>query len=140
MDQSLHGRLSYVVSFDDGGLLVLIAIDDQTRLPTKVEFLDDDPVYGDVQNELFFDDWRPVGALKFPFKLTYRVNGQVVMVEHIDSIENDIDLRGIDFSVPEDLSQIDTGNDRRGRSSSHWVWRRIAWPVPLMKTKCALSD
>src|SRR5215813_13354203 len=61
MDQTIRGRLNDVVSFDDGGLFVVMAIDDQTRLLTKVEFLDDDPVYGDVQNELFLDDWRQVG-------------------------------------------------------------------------------
>ncbi len=131
LDQSIRGRVNEVVSFDDGGLHVLIAVDDQTRLPTKVEFLDDDPVYGDVQNELFFDDWRRVGPLKFPFELTYRVNGQVVMVEHIDSVENDLDMSKVDFSVPEDLSQIDASDDRRGRFSSHWVWRRIALASPI---------
>ncbi len=130
-DQTIRGRPSEVVSFDDNGLFVLVAVDDQTRLPTKAEFLDDDPVSGDVQNELFFDDWRPVGAMKLPFELTYRVNGQVVMVEHVDSIENDIDLSKVNFTVPENLSQIDTGDDRRGRYSSHWVWRRIALASPI---------
>jgi glyoxylase-like metal-dependent hydrolase (beta-lactamase superfamily II) len=131
VDQTIRGRPNDVVSFDDGGLFVLMVIDDQTRLLTKVEFLDDDPVYGDVQNELFFDDWRQVGGMKLPFEMTYRVNGQVVMVEHVDSIENDIDLSKVNFSVPEDLSQIDTGDDRRGRYSSHWVWRRIALASPI---------
>jgi glyoxylase-like metal-dependent hydrolase (beta-lactamase superfamily II) len=84
-----------------------------------------------VQNELFFDDWRQVGKLKLPFELTYRVNGQVVMVEHIDSIENDGDLSGVDFTVPEDLSQVDTNDDRRGRFSSQWLWRRMALASPL---------
>jgi glyoxylase-like metal-dependent hydrolase (beta-lactamase superfamily II) len=108
-----------------------MAIDEQTRLLTKVEFLDDDPIYGDTQNELFFDDWRPVGKLKLPFELTYRVNGHVVMVEHIDTIENDVDLSGVDFTVPEDLTAVDEGNYGRGRHSSHWLWRRIALASPL---------
>ncbi|MBI3245710.1 MAG: MBL fold metallo-hydrolase [Deltaproteobacteria bacterium] len=130
-DQSLRGYLNYTISFDDGGLLAIIAIADQTRLPTKVEFLEDDPIYGDVQNELFFDDWRQVGTLKLPFKLTYRVNGRVVMTELIDAIENDVDLNGVDFTVPEELAQVDDGDDRRGRYSSHWLWRRIALASPL---------
>lgn len=131
VDQLIRGRSNYVVSFDDGGLLVILAIDDQTRLLTKAEFLEDDPIYGDVENELFFDDWRQVGKFKLPFELTYRVNGQVVMVEHIDSIENDIDLSSVDFTVPEDLSQVDTDDDRRGRYSSQWLWRRMALASPL---------
>lgn len=131
VDQMIRGRPNYVVSFDDGGLLVVLAIDDQTRLLTKAEFLEDDPIYGDVQNELFFDDWRQVGKLKLPFEWTYRVNGHVVMVEHIDSIENDVDLSGVDFAVPEELASVDTEDDRRGRYSSQWLWRRMALASPL---------
>jgi glyoxylase-like metal-dependent hydrolase (beta-lactamase superfamily II) len=130
-DQMIRGRPQYVISFDDGGLLVILAIDDQTRLLTKVEFLEDDPIYGDVQNELFFEEWRQVGKFQLPFALTYRVNGHVVMVEHVDAVENDVDLSGVDFTVPEDLALVDTGDDRRGRYSSQWLWRRIALASPL---------
>lgn len=141
-DQMIRGRPNIVVSFDDGGLLVIMAIDEQTRLLTKVEFLDSDPVYGDTQNELFFDDWRQVGTLKMPFELTYRVNGHVVMVEHIDTIENDIDLSDVDFTVPEDLAEVDERDDSRGRHSSHWLWRRIALASPLdeEQTKVELTE
>ena len=130
-DQMLYGHLHYVISYDDGGKFVILAIDAQSRLLTKVEFLEDDPLYGDIQNELFFTDWRQVGALKLPFKLTYRVNGQVMMTERIDSIENDIDLGSVNFSVPEDLAHTDPGDGRRGEHSSHWIWRRIALASPL---------
>ena len=141
-DQSIRGRPNIVVSFDDGGALVIMAIDEQTRLLTKVEFLDDDPIYGDTQNELFFTDWRKVGNLKLPFELLYRVHGQVVMLEYIDSIENDIDLSQVDFTVPEDLSQVDIVDDRRGRFSSHWLLRRIALASPLdeEQTKVNLTE
>lgn len=131
VDQLIRGRPNHVVSFDDGGLLVILAIDEETRLLTKAEFLEDDPIYGDVENELFFDDWRQVGKLKLPFELTYRVNGHVVMVEHVDSVENDVDLSNVDFTVPEELSQVDTEDDRRGRYSSQWLWRRMALASPL---------
>lgn len=131
MDQMIHGRPHYVVSYDDNGQLVIMAIDAQSRLLTKVEFLEDDPLYGDTHNELFFADWRPVGVFKLPFDLTYRVNGQTVMTERIDAIENDIDLGPVDFSIPEDLVQADTGDGRRGEQSSHWLWRRVALASPL---------
>lgn len=131
MDQVIRGRQHYVVSYDDYGQLVILAIDAETRLLRKVEFLEDDPIYGDTQNELFFDDWRQVGASKFPFSLTYRVNGRVVMTEQIDSIENDVDLKPADFMIPEELAQIDTSDGKRGERSSQWVWRRIALASPL---------
>jgi glyoxylase-like metal-dependent hydrolase (beta-lactamase superfamily II) len=131
MDQMIQGRSHYVVSYNDNGQLVVIAIDGQSRLPSKVEFLEYDPLYGDTQNELFFADWRQVGVLKLPFSLTYRVNGQVVMTEQIDSIENDVDLAAVDFTVPEEFTQADAGDGRRGLQSSHWLLRRIALASPL---------
>jgi len=131
MDQTIRGRQHYVISYDDHGQLIILVIDAETRLLRKVEFLEDDPIYGDMQNELVFDDWRQVGAVKLPFSLTYRVNGTVVMTEQIDSIENDVDLKPADFKVPEELSQVDTSDGKRGERSSQWVWRRIALASPL---------
>lgn len=130
-DQMIYARSQYVVSYDDGGHFVIVALDAQSRLLTKVEFLEDDPLDGDTNNELFFADWRQVGALKLPFELTYRVNGHVVMTEHIDSIENDIDTSSVDFAIPEDLAQTDTTDGRRGEQSSQWILRRIALTSPL---------
>jgi glyoxylase-like metal-dependent hydrolase (beta-lactamase superfamily II) len=131
MDQVIRGRKHYVVSYDNQGQQVIMALDGDTRLLTKVEFLEDDPIYGDTQNELFFSDWRQVGVLKLPFELLYRVNGQEVMVEHIDSIENDVELKPEDFTIPEVLAQVDQNDGRRGDFSSQWLLRRVALGSPL---------
>ena len=103
MDQTIHGRRQVVVSFNDNTQLVLLAIDSETRLLTKVVFVEDDPLYGDVQNEVFFSDWRQVGKLKLPFERIYRVDGQTIMVEHVEAIQNDVDLSHVDFTIPEEI-------------------------------------
>lgn len=130
MDQIIHDRRQVVVSFTDNDQLVVLAIDAETRLLTKVVFVEDDPLYGDVQNEVFFDDWRQVGKLRLPFEWTYRVNGRVVMVEHVDAIENDVDLASVDFAIPDDIDfpvePTDGWQGERGEHSSHWVLRRLA--------------
>ncbi len=131
MDQVVRGRKHYVVSYDTQGQQVILVIDGDSRLLTKVEFLEDDPIYGDTQNELFFSDWRQVGALKLPFELLYRVNGQEVMIEHVDSIENDVALKPEDFAIPETLAQVDQNDGRRGVYSSQWLLRRVALGSPL---------
>lgn len=131
MDQVIRGRKHYVISYDNQGQQVILALDGDSRLLTKAEFLEDDPIYGDIQNELFFSDWRQVGALKLPFELLYRVNGQEVMVEHIDSIENDVELKSEDFIIPEALAQVDQNDGRRGDVSSQWLLRRVALGSPL---------
>jgi glyoxylase-like metal-dependent hydrolase (beta-lactamase superfamily II) len=53
------------------------------------------------------------------------------MVEHIDSVENDIDLARVDFTLPDDLTEADPGDGRRGEQSSHWLLRRLALGSPL---------
>ncbi len=126
MDQTIHGRRQVVVSFDDNGQLVLLAIDAETRLLTKVVFIEDDPLHGDVQNEVFYAGWRQVGKLKLPFELTYRVHGQTVMVEHIEVIQNDLDLFEVDFVIPEEIPQPEEWDGERGERSSHWVHRQVA--------------
>ncbi|MBI3301950.1 MAG: MBL fold metallo-hydrolase [Deltaproteobacteria bacterium] len=42
-----------------------------------------------------------------------------------------MDLGAVDFAIPEDLTQADPGDGRRGEQSSHWLWRRIALASPL---------
>jgi glyoxylase-like metal-dependent hydrolase (beta-lactamase superfamily II) len=131
MDQMIRGRKQIVVAYDNQGQQVIMTMDGESRLLTKVEFLETDPIHGDIQNELFFDDWRQVGALKLPFELLYRVNGQEVMVEHIDSIENDVEFKPEDFTIPEELARVDPNDGRRGELSSQWLLRRVALGSPL---------
>ncbi len=130
MDQTIQGRRQVVVSFNDNTQLVVLAIDAETRLLTKVVFVEDDPLYGDVQNEVFFADWRHVGKLKLPFERIYRVNGQTIMVEHLEVIQNDIDLSQVDFAIPEEIEYPEEWDGARGEHSSHWVFRQIAQGRP----------
>ena len=131
LDQTIHGRRQVVVSFNDNTQLVLLAIDSETRLLTKVVFVEDDPLYGDVQNEVFFADWRQVGKLKLPFERTYRVDGQTIMVEHIELIQNDIDLSRVDFAIPEEIAHPEEWDGARGEQRSHRVLRQIAQGRPV---------
>lgn len=142
MDQTIHGRRQVVVSFNDNTQLVLLAIDSETRLLTKVVFVEDDPLYGDVQNEVFFADWRRVGKLRLPFERTYRVDGQTIMVEHVEVIQNDVDLSQVDFTIPEEIEQPEEWDGARGEQSSHWVLRQIAQghPVDTPASGVALRD
>ena len=142
MDQTIHGRRQVVVSFNDNTQLVLLAIDSETRLLTKVVFVEDDPLYGDVQNEVFFSDWRQVGKLKLPFERIYRVNGQTIMVEHIEAIQNDVDLSQVDFTIPDEIEHPEEWNGARGEQRSHWVLRQIAQgrPADTIDSTLALRD
>jgi len=141
-DQIIRGRQHYVLAFTDRGQQVLLVLDAETRLLRKVIFLEDDPVAGDTQNELFFDDWRQVGAVKFPFSLRYRVNGIDVATETVDTLENDVDTKDTDFEIPEELQQIDPNDGSWGEWRSLWVLRRIALASPLddLQTNVQLTE
>ena len=143
MDQTIRGRRHVVVSFTDNDQLVVLAIDAETRLLAKVGFVEDDPLYGDVQNEVFFDDWRQVGKLMLPFEMTYRVNGQTVMVEHVDEIENDADLTSVDFSIPDDVDFPDEmgaeWQGERGEYGSHRILRRLALGLPAATPRAGVG-
>ena len=141
-DQIVKGRQHYVIAYTDRGQQVLLLLDAETRLLRKVTFLEDDPIAGDTQNELLFDDWRQVGAIKLPFSLQYRVNGLDVATEKIDTIENDIEVKEADFEIPEDLKQIDPNDGSWGERRSLWLLRRIALASPLdeLQTQVQLTE
>jgi glyoxylase-like metal-dependent hydrolase (beta-lactamase superfamily II) len=141
-DQIIRGRPHYVVAYTDRGQQVLLVLDAETRLLRKVTFLEDDPVAGDTQNELVFDDWRQVGAVKMPFSLQYRVNGMEVSTEVIDSIEHDIEVKDSDFEIPEDLKLIDPNDGSWGERRSLWLLRRVALASPLdeLQTQVQLTE
>ena len=141
-DQIVKGRQHYVIAYTERGQQVLLVLDAETRLLRKVTFLEDDPTAGDTQNELFFDDWRQVGAVKLPFSLQYRVNGIDVATEKIDTIENDVEVKESDFEIPEDLKQIDSNDGNWGERRSLWLLRRIALASPLdeLQTHVQLTE
>ena len=130
-DQMIRGRLHYLISYDDGGTSVIFALDAETRLLTRVQFLEDDPLHGDSHNELFFSDWRQAGDIKMPFSSLWRINAQVIMTEQIDEIENNVVLLEDDFFLPMRILQAENGDPARGELSSHWLLRRIAMASPL---------
>jgi glyoxylase-like metal-dependent hydrolase (beta-lactamase superfamily II) len=57
----------------------IVAFDPQTGLPARVRTLDYDNVWGDVNYDLVYSDWRDVGgAGKIPFTRKYELNGRTV--------------------------------------------------------------
>jgi glyoxylase-like metal-dependent hydrolase (beta-lactamase superfamily II) len=72
------GHKQQVISFADfDGAEVALYFDARTSLLTKTEFLNDDPVLGDIIIETVFSDWRPVEKVVLPFRITDRVGGAV---------------------------------------------------------------
>src|SRR3954464_12932047 len=56
----------------------IVAFDPQTGLPQRVRNLDYDNVWGDVNYDYVYSDWRDFGGVKIPMKRSNELNGQVV--------------------------------------------------------------
>jgi hypothetical protein len=79
-DEQFEGRLHHIISLSTGKAPqpVRMFIDANTFLPSKVETIEDDPVYGDALVQVFFSDWHKVNGILFPFNILHRIQGQVI--------------------------------------------------------------
>lgn len=84
-NQMLDGKSLPAVAFADGDSKFTILFDPATKLPAAVRSLDDDAIYGDVNYDLVFADWKPVGGVKMAHRHVYKLNdveiGRVVYQE-----------------------------------------------------------
>jgi len=74
------GGVSYpAVRYEAGAWTFIVAFDPDTGLPARVRTLDYDNVWGDVNYDLVFSDWRMTGGLRIPMRQKYELNGRVVI-------------------------------------------------------------
>ncbi len=73
-DQMLDGKPLPSVAFADGDIRFTILFDRTTKLPAAIRSLDDDQIYGDVEYDLVFGDWKQVGGIKIAYTNIYKVN------------------------------------------------------------------
>jgi glyoxylase-like metal-dependent hydrolase (beta-lactamase superfamily II) len=64
------------------GQIFTLAIDDGTKLPTRVAFMTDNPNLGDVAIETSFADYQDVSGLKLPARLTTKTDKYTTVEIH----------------------------------------------------------
>jgi hypothetical protein len=102
------GRGQEVISFTDTmGARVMLYFDDKTNLLTKWETLRDHPVAGDSNTELVFDDYRPVGPLRLPFRYVDRTAGVPTEVLDASAIERNVGSPEDRFKAPTDFHSVE---------------------------------
>jgi glyoxylase-like metal-dependent hydrolase (beta-lactamase superfamily II) len=114
---------------------VRLFIDPQTFLPAKADTFQDDPYYGDTLYEVLYEDWRRVGEVMVPHRLTLRLTGLgrtvVVRTEERSSVENGVPAADELFAIPAELQvPFDAADARRGESMAQWFLRRQAIGIP----------
>jgi hypothetical protein len=135
-DEPFAGRIHQVFAFTAEPVSpVRLFVDPLTSLPAKADTLQDDPYYGDTLYEVLYEDWRPVGAVMVPHRLTFRLTGLgrtvTVRTEERSSVENGVVLADELFAIPAELQlPFYAADARRGERMAQWFLRRQAIGIP----------
>jgi glyoxylase-like metal-dependent hydrolase (beta-lactamase superfamily II) len=131
-DEDYLGRKHHVVAVtvDDSALPVRLFIDARTALPTKVDTLEDDPIFGDALVEVELGDWRREAGILWPHKLTHKVAGHPVQTE-TRSVRVGVVPSSDAFGVPRtEAREPDATAIALGARSSQWFLRMHAYGIP----------
>src|SRR5436853_572336 len=77
-----------IVRFKDAGQPVELQLDSFNKLPLRVIYTEDDPIYGDTLNELAFVDWRDYSGVRLPQTEAIFLNGNKIREEHVRTLIN----------------------------------------------------
>ncbi len=111
-----------VLKYKDAGQDVELHLDSFNKLPVRVIYTEDDPIYGDTLNELAFLDWREYSGIRLPQTTAYFLNGNKIREERIRTLINNPKYDEASLAVPAEISsQPENGQ----RIVSQWPLRRI---------------
>ncbi len=115
-----------IIRFKDAGQPVEIQFDSFNKLPLRVIYTEDDPIYGDTLNELAFVDWRDYSGVRLPQTLAVFLNGNKIREERVRTLINNPKYDDNTLSIPAEIrSQPEVGD----RLVSQWPLRRIVMGV-----------
>jgi glyoxylase-like metal-dependent hydrolase (beta-lactamase superfamily II) len=116
----------HVIRYKDGNLPVEAHFDSFNKLPMRVIYTEDDPIYGDTLNELAFADWRDYSGIRLPQTMAFFVNGNKIREERARNIINNPKYDEAGLSVPDDI-QAQPANGEA--IVSQWPLRRVVMGV-----------
>jgi glyoxylase-like metal-dependent hydrolase (beta-lactamase superfamily II) len=128
-DAKLDGKPQRVLAFREKGEEFRLYLDPRTKLPTQVEILEDDTIYGDSRYTLHYADWRRVDDLMVPFSLRYEINGVLLQSERIISARHNVPFTAEAILIPESVRRQKV----EGKPiPSQWLMRRLAMNVSYL--------
>src|SRR5437016_2215523 len=115
-----------VLHFKDAGQPVELQLDSFDKLPLRIIYTEDDPIYGDTLNELALLDWRDYNGVRLPQTQAVFLNGNKIREEHVRTLINNPKYEESSLTVPATIrSQPEVGD----RIVSQWPLRRIVMGV-----------
>jgi glyoxylase-like metal-dependent hydrolase (beta-lactamase superfamily II) len=115
-----------VIRYKDGDLPVEVQFDSFNNLPTRVIYTEDDPIYGDTQNELVFAEWRDYSGVRLPQVTAAFLNGNKIREERARNIINNSKIDEAGLTVPEDIKAQPANGEA---IVSQWPLRRVVMGV-----------
>jgi glyoxylase-like metal-dependent hydrolase (beta-lactamase superfamily II) len=104
-DETDERREQIITFADGGGSQIALYFDSATHLLTKLESLGDDPIYGDVERETLFSDYRDVAGIKIPSRLVLKYAGEVLSDLRYDDIRVNTHPAEEVFQAPRDFEK-----------------------------------
>jgi glyoxylase-like metal-dependent hydrolase (beta-lactamase superfamily II) len=116
----------HILRYTDAGLPVELHLDSFNKLPTRVIYTEDDPIYGDTLNELAYLEWRDYAGIRLPQSQVWFLNGNKIREERVRTLIHNPKLDESSLTVPENIrSQPENG----ARIVSQWALRRAVMGV-----------
>src|SRR5262245_14662500 len=125
-DKTQGNTTIQIIRFKDGDLPVEVHFDSYNKLPMRVIYTEDDPIYGDTLNELAFTEWRDYNGVRLPQTMALFVNGNKIREERARNIINNPKFDEAELTIPADIkSQPANGQ----AIVSQWPLRRVVMGV-----------
>ena len=116
----------HILHYKDGNQPVELQLDSFNKLPMRVIYTEDDPIYGDTLNELAFQDWRDYDGIRLPQAQAVFLNGNKIREERVRTLIQNPKFDEAGLAIPDEVrSQPENGE----RIVSQWPLRRVVMGV-----------
>jgi glyoxylase-like metal-dependent hydrolase (beta-lactamase superfamily II) len=125
-DKDEGNKTIHILRYTDGGMPVELHLDSFNKLPMRIIYTEDDPIYGDTLNEVAFTEWRDYTGVRLPQGQSIFLNGNKIREERVRTLINNAKLDEAALTVPAEIrSQPEVGD----RVVSQWTLRRAVMGV-----------
>lgn len=107
-------------------------IDRVSKLPTQLETLEDDTIYGDALLRVEYANWQRVNGILIPMQRRYYLQDRLINEAHVTQAELLTELDREQFNIPEALrAPFDAELFAWGVRSSQWFGRFLPAGIPF---------
>ncbi|APD07264.1 hypothetical protein UJ101_01753 [Flavobacteriaceae bacterium UJ101] len=109
---------------------IQLVIDTNTKLPSKAQTLENDPLLGDVLYEVIYSNWTTIDGLQVPQTLEHILDGNTIRTESLTNISINPTFDSSELTVT-DSYPYDATQAEYGYLSSQLHFRTIMQTFPL---------